>query len=278
MQSRVIYSTFNHKYIMATQVSVIQFKGRLSNTMGTRRQGKVEIHMHRFIEKEDIESKPAFENTRRNNSEFKGASKAVNSLMGCFGGNGKRFGGKFYRARLLRETLAMVKRGPGDDGSRSFLVVGNAFDLRNFDMNLADQFLSRFTDLPAPVVNTDRNQAVLTIPSFAADEVVVAPEGAKKFKLKLYVGVLSDLVMGTNGKYELVNPNTNRQVGIATSAALPVTGAISGIVLTATLPGSPVLPTTAGLVVSVSIEFFKETNGNLSLLAQGNALQIIDVY
>ena len=234
--------------------------------------------MQRYVEKEDVESHPAFENTRRNMSEFKGASMAVTNLMGCFGGKGRGFGGKNYRAKLLRETLAMVKRGPGDDGSRSFLVAGNAYDLRGYNLNESELFTSRFMEVPTPVVNTDRNQAVLTFPSFVADEVVIAPQGAHWFKLRLYVGALSDLEKGSTGKYESVNPNTNRLSGIATSAPQPIHGAISGITLTATLPGSPVLPSTAGLVVALSIEFFKEVNGNLNLLAAGNALQIIDVY
>lgn len=264
---------------MATQNGVIQYRGRLGNLLGTRSRNGNSIRLQNFLDVDRIRSDPDFANTRKNMAEFRGASLGVDALMACLGANGKSFGGKRYRARLMKRVLEMLKLGNGVDGARSLEVMANGWSLNGVDLNHEDSLGSRFHAylVPLVAVNSDRNTAVLTVPSFNAEEMVGAPLGASHFRLSLYAGALSDHVMGATGRYEPVNTSLHRLVSVDSTGPQAVAGANAGFTLTAALPGLPVLPSTAALVVSVSIQFYKEVNSVLGLLASGNALQILRV-
>lgn len=275
MQSRVICSLQNHK-IMAEQIGIIQFKGRLTNLLGTTGRKKNIIRQQNFVTKERIRTDPEYERTRRHISEFKGVAMAVADLMDCFDGEGNSFGGRGYRQELMKRTMVMLKKGAGVDGERTFESGPNKHLLRGMEMNRADRFKYRFGAKYTLTVNNDRNQAVLTVPSFVETKVK-KPLAAEWYIVKLYVGVLSDLVMGADGKYESANPNMYQLVDVVETPPQDPMGVNAGFTLTATLPGSPILPSTAVLVVSASVEFYNDVNGNLGLLAQGNGLRILDI-
>lgn len=261
---------------MAEQTGIIQFKGRLAQYLGTRGEKKNIIREQKFVTKERIRNDPEYERTRRHISEFKGVAVAIADLMDCFDGSGNSFGGKGYRQELMRRTMQMLKKGAGVDGERSFDAGPNKHLLRGMEMNRADKFSTRFAAKFSLTVNTDRNQAVMTVAPFLENKVQ-KPKAAKWYIVKLYVGVLSDLVMGADGKYESANPNLYQLVQVVESAPQDPVGSNAGFSLTATLPGSPVLPSSAVLVVSASVEFYNDVNGNLGLLAQGNGLKILEI-
>ena len=261
---------------MAEQTGIIQFKGRLAQYLGTRGEKKNIIREQKFVTKERIRNDPEYERTRRHISEFKGVAKAMMDLLDCFDGSGNSFGGKGYRQELMRRAMQMLKKGAGVDGERTFESGPNKHLLKGLEMNRADRFSTRFAARYDLTVNNDRNQAVMTVAPFFENKVQ-KPRAAKWYIVKLYVGVLSDLVMGADGKYESANPNLYQLVQVVESAPQPVGGSNSGFSLTATLPGSPILPSSAVLVVSASIEFYKEVNSDLYLLAQGNALKILEI-
>lgn len=264
--------------VMATQKGPFKFSGRMGDFMGSQRGGELEVHMHKFIEKEDVATRPSYDLVRKNLAESKGAAVMTAALAAALGGAMRKFGGRNYQLRVQSKLLAMLKRGPGNHGARAGQVQGNAFELKGLDLNRRDKFGTYYRLQPDVAVNTDRNEAVLTVPSFTGNAGLTAPAGAELFELKLYVGALSDHEVGATRNYEALNPTMYRMSSVVSSGYLPVTGAVPAMTLTATLPGSPVLPATAGLVVAVSIEFFIEINSVPGLMAQGNALMIVDVY
>jgi hypothetical protein len=249
----------------------------MGDLLGTNDGRHCHTRLHRFIEKDRIMKDKSFANTRRNMSEFGGAGIAVNGLMACLGDDGKSFGGKRYRSFLQKTMRSAVTEGSGVDGKRSFEAVASGYLLEGLELNKQDQFSSRFRASYGISVNADRNEAVLTVAGFSADSVVLRPSGGTEFVVKLYAGALSDIAHFATGGYKPVNPTLHGLVDVQATSLQPVSGANAGFTLTATLPGSPVLPSTAGLVVAVSIEFVKTVNGVSNLLMQGNCLRIIQV-
>jgi hypothetical protein len=230
------------------------------------------------ITKEQIQTDPRFALTRNVNVEFKCASKAADTVQQCLGNLNSRFGDRYLRSRLLTTMIQMVRKGPGDHGKRSLEVMANASLLKAFELNEGEG-LKTWWKVPYRVtVNTDRNTAIMDVGSFLADNDLIPPKSSTHFRLTVCVGVLSDFLhVGGNLAYEAVNPGLNGEYGISYSAFEPVTGTVNAFQVMAALPSLAVLPTTAGLVVSIGIEFFLECNGVHLLQAVGNAMRIEQV-
>jgi hypothetical protein len=265
--------------IMATQEGPLQFSGRIGNLLGTNGDNHRRfVGMHRFISKERIMKGKEFVNTRKNMSEFGASAQVLSGVMKCLGDDGKSFGGKRYRAEMQRKMHKAIVRGPGLLGRRTYESVATGDLLEKLELNPADQVSQRFTADYTIAVNADRNEAVLTVPAFVADNKVAAPGGATHFVVRLCAGVQSDIAYYATGGYKPVNATLHGKVNVQESAFLPVSGLTTAFTLTATIPGSPVLPTTAGLLVGLGIVFYKEVNTVQNLLHQANALRIEAVF
>ena len=76
-----------------------------------------------------------------------------------------------------------------------------------------------------------------------------------------------------------MNPDLLDVYDYQSTAELPLNAVLaSPISLTATLPGAPTVPLTAGLVAMIGIEFFVQINSNFFRLESGNAMMIANVF
>ena len=229
--------------------------------------------------KDRIKNDPDMENTRKVNAEFTAASLATDALQRCTCGRNYSFGDRYLRSRLQGKLNGIVRRGAGDFGKRMLEVLPNKESLKGLALHPSESFSARLTTAMTVDVNADRNTATLTVPSFVSKGRLHYPEGSTHFRVFVCVGVLSDFqYVGGEAVYEAVNPTINGVNAEAYSAYMDVTGQNAGFQVIAALPGLPVLPGTAGLVVSMGIEFFFDVNSNYNLKAVGNAMEIYDVF
>ena len=137
-------------------------------------------------------------------------------------------------------------------------------------------FSAPFTVSP----NVARNEVTLDVPIFDVDALVTAPQGTTHFKLVLVITVLSDHYFDSaEGGYVPTDPDLNSVNAVTSSAALEIdVPIVAPVQLIATLPGSPVMTATCGLVTCVGIEFYQEVTGTLYSLAQSNGMRIVNVF
>jgi len=229
--------------------------------------------------KDRMKNDPDLENTRKVNAEFKAASLATDALQRCTCGRNFSFGDRYLRSRLQGKMHGIVTRGAGDFGRRMLEVLPYKEALKGLPLNANESFDARLATAMDVTVNADRNTATWAVPSFVSRGRLNYPEGATHFRVFLCVGVLSDFqYVGGEAVYEAVNPSISGVNADAYSAYMEVSGQNAGFQVIAALPNLPVLPSSAGLVVSMGIEFFFEVNSAYNLKAMGNAMVIHDVY
>ena len=91
---------------------------------------------------------------------------------------------------------------------------------------------------------------------------------------------MSELVYVAGGRhYAPVHALLNGQSVVVSSLAIPAVNATTSVLqLVAALPGAPVMPSTAGLVVSVGIEFLRVINNYEEVMASGNGLKVVGPF
>jgi hypothetical protein len=217
--------------------------------------------------------------TRKNNDEFTGSAYSAHSLRMCFGERVKQFADRQLTARLMRLTRSVISKGPGRGGERSFEVGPHLGAFRHLELSKNESLTSRFMAPFTVTVNPDRNTATLVVPAFDTDFYVNRPSGATHFSVLLVVGVLSDFdYTGDADVYAPVNPTMNALSTVVQSAVLPAFNAVNGpMQLVAAIAGAPILPSSACLVVSVGVEFYRVINTFEELMASGNAMRVVEV-
>lgn len=218
--------------------------------------------------------------TRDNNAEFTGSARATHGLRLALGERVRLFADRLLTARLMALTYRVLAKGPGAGGSRTFEVGPNAVDFRNLELSASERFRGRFQAPFTLAVNPDRNVATVDVPAFDTDYQLRCPNGATHYRLILVAGSLSDYAYtGQSDVYAAVNPGLAGLTSLVESGIAPALGVVQPqLQLVASLPGSPVLPSSAGLVVSLGVEFFRMVNSQAQLLASGNAMQVVGVH
>lgn len=231
------------------------------------------------IDKSRIDKDPEFAGTRKANAEFKGAALGASAVQECLGGKSFTFGDRYFRSRLQGQLTAMLKAGPGREGERMLEVVATAEKLRLVHLDDGERFGSRFRGSYDLTVNPDRNTATFVVGQFEVEDKIGVPQGATDFRLFLCAGVVSDYTyVGGRTVYEPVNAAINKLHNLVYTPLMPVSGTNTGFQIVAAVPTLPILPSSAGLVVSVGIQFYKVVNGYPSIKAEGNAMQIHGLF
>jgi hypothetical protein len=218
--------------------------------------------------------------TRKNNDEFTGSVFVARSLRQCLGDRIKQFADRKLSPRLMALSYSVLAKGPGMAGERSFEVAPHVGAFRRLDADRNEPLTGRFQAPFTTTVNPDRNTATLDVPAFTTNNYLRCPQGATHFRLLLVAGVLSDHVYtGGNPVYVAVNPEMNGVSVVAESAVMPAVNAVNAALqLVAAVPGLPVLPSSASLVVSVGVEFLRVINAFEQEMASGNALRVVEVF
>jgi hypothetical protein len=266
---------------MGSQFGPLSIRGKFGGLQfGRNSDGSWGVKRAARYSKRAYKTSARYARTRDNAAEFTGGARAAKSLRLAMGDRMREFSDSQLQSRLQQLMVQAIQRGPGMGGQRTLEVVPNLDLFRRVDLDPRERLQNRFLGRYTLTVNADRNTVTMDVPAFNTDLCLRAPSGTTHFRLLLVAGVLSDFhYTGSKAKYEPVNPMLNGESALVESPILDAVGVVNPTMqLVTSLAGNPVLPTTAGLMVSLGIEFFKEVNGVHNLLASGNAMQVVDAY
>ena len=229
--------------------------------------------------KERIAKDPAFKRTRENNKEFGGSARAAKALRLSMGGLIQTMAGSKLVSRLTALFKAINLKSTGTRGKRPIEASLYKSMLKNLEFNKKVSFNTVFSAPFATSNNVDRNEGVITIGAFTPDSAIGAPSGATHFKLVSAIGVISDYLHddGTN-TYEPIIPDQDTLGAFDQSAILELDQAAPAITLTATLAGAPVIDVQCTVAQTLGIEFYQKVGTEYYLLAQDNAMKIVNAF
>ena len=266
---------------MAKFRSLFRVSGDIGDVNFFEKDGQKYMRQTTSLDKERIENAPEFKRTRENMREFGGAAVAGKALRIGLANVLKRYADRLFTSRLTGIFKQMQKAAlTGERGKRPIEVLPNKAKLVGKSIHKSELlemvFSAPFTVSP----NVARNEVTLDVPIFDVDALVTAPQGTTHFKLVLVITALSDHYFdAAEGGYVAMDPDLNSVNAVTSSAALEIdVPIVAPVQLVATLPGSPVMTPTCGLVTCVGIEFYQEVTGTLYSLAQSNGMRIVNVF
>ena len=263
---------------MAKQKGIFKIQGTLGGMTFYDKDGATIIREKGGIDRSRILNDPNFVRTRENMSEFGGSAKVGKAFRQGYNGVPIKAADSTLAGRVTGLMKRVNAKGTGIRGQREFEILTNKAIVEGFELNKSKALAATFRAPYTATANADRNEVVLTIPDFEPRDFVALPSGVTHFRLALNIAVMSDYSFNTDIRsYEPLQPNENGLRNSETSSYLSIYGPTGAINITATLPGSPVLPTATSLIVSLGIGFYQELNSSYYPLEGHNAMQIIAV-
>lgn len=264
---------------MASVKSLFQVNGNLGGVNFYQQDGKTFARNPTSLSKERIMKDKAFQRTRENMMEFKGAAQAVKNLRRPIEEVFRPMSVRKTNSRLLGVCRRITNKGAGLRGKRNIEILPNAVDFTGFEFNPDEPFSAAVLTTHELTGTAARNAVTWDIPDFNAGSLIKAPRGATHFKFVLAISAVSDLVFDpASNNYAPLNPNLVGQGSIEASPEISLSGMVgNATMITAMLPAVTNLPATASLVVCTGIEFYQEVNGQFYLFASGNTMRIATV-
>ena len=265
---------------MSKQTGLIRLEGNIGGISFYKSGGDDLARTANGPSKERILTDPAFVRTRENNQEFGGAATASKALRLAFANAVQTMTDRLFTARLTKLFKEVNARSTGVRGQRPITISANRTLLTDLEFNVNTSFNSVF-NAPFTVTTTAaRTQATVALAAFAPATFIQSPAGATHFRLIAAMGVLSDFSYNTSiGKYEAANPTLHLlRAGVssaitALNSATPVTFSLAP-----TLPGTPTMTATVSVVLCLGVEFYQHVGTTDYLLAQGNAMKVVQVF
>lgn len=265
---------------MAKSKSLWHVRGNLGDVNFFEKNGKSFVRMTTSLDKSKIMSAPEFKRTRENMAEFGGSASIGKVFRSGMAVVASRMADKNLTARVTAVIRKVVSRGKGKRGQRGFELMLNKDLLKGLEFNPASPLDAVFHPPYTMTPNAARNEVVINLPDFNPDHYLSVPPSATHFRIVALATSMSDFQYNpTTEKYESVNSALDGLYAMDETGYLPASGAIgSTTTLTLTLPGSPTIPVTAGLVTTLGVEFYQFLNGDYYIFAQDNAMKVVDVF
>lgn len=265
---------------MSKQTGIIKLKGTIGGVTFYKSEGQDLARMAHGPDKERIDTDPAFQRTRENNAEFGGSATAAKALRTAFASSLHTMADSRFVSRLTRIFKQINANGTGTRGQRPITISANRSMLMNIDFNKKTIFSSIFS---APFTAThaaSRNSVSVEIPDFDPGVYISAPAGATHFRIIVAIGSISDFTYNVStGHYEPTQPALNSlgSVGYSDYTLLHSTTPVT-FDATVTIPGTPAMTDDVSVCACIGIEFYQQIAGAYYVLAQGNAMKIVDVF
>lgn len=264
---------------MSKQTGLIRLDGKIGGISFYKLGGEDLARIANGPSKDRILKDSNFQRTRENNVEFGGSATLAKALRLAFANILPTMADGRITSRLVKLFKEINLQSAGARGERAFSISDHRLMLVNFEFNNATSLGSVF-NAPYTFANTaTREEGTVSIPAFMPVNYLHAPSGATHFRLVSAIGVLSDYGFEpTTKKYEPLDASGNLANAMGFSAVLPLNAVTTAITLTATLPGSPTLSGDMNVIQSLGIEYYQRVDGVDYLLAQGNAMKVINVF
>ena len=264
---------------MSKQKGVIKLVGNIGGMSFYTSNGEYFARTAGGPTKERIASGSNFVRTRENNAEFGGAAKVGKAFRTGLSSVIQTMGGSTLTASLTKLFKGINAKASGVRGKRPIALSTNKTQAKGLELNDRISFTSVFNAPYSVTSDNDRVEISFKIPPFIALNFINAPAGATNYRIAAAVGWLSDYIYddGTQG-YEPDVPDQN-SLGITSySNILPLDNTSADISLTAISPGGLIPKPTVSVVACLGIEFYQKVDGVDYLLAQGNAMRVVEVF
>lgn len=265
---------------MSKQTGLIRLKGTMGGVTFYKSEGEDLARIANGPDKGKIENDPAFQRTRENNAEFGGAATVAKALRVSLVSLLQTVSDSKLISRMTQTMKLINARGNGPRGQRSFELLNNKALLIGFEFNKKTSFSSVFN---APFVfshTMTRNAASIDVAGFMPRNYIPAPAGATHFRLIAGIAVVSNYVFNSDTRaYEPFDPEANGLNAITFSDYRPLDSpAPVAFNLNTILPSGPDIGNEVAVVHCLGIEFYQQIAGVNYLLAQSNAMKIINVF
>lgn len=210
-----------------------------------------------------MNSDPKFARTLENLSEFGRANKAAKLIRTALRDQVVRKADRFMSRRLSTALMQVLKSDPTNDRGSRLVQGGDISKLVRFEFNENGKV---FSSLYAPFTSSiDRASGVFSveIPAFAPEKMIVRPEGATHFRIRIGATSLDfedNSYLTASAVTPEIDVRAQQQDAIQLSTQLP-----------------PDLDTQ--LMLTVAIEYVQMVNGSLYELSDGsfNGVAIVQV-
>lgn len=264
---------------MSEQKGVIKLVGNIGGMSFYASNGKYLARTAGGASKQSIATGSNFVRTRENNAEFGGAAKVGKALRVSLSSVLQTMGGNTLTPTLTQLFKTINSRSLGVRGQRPIALSTNKNQVKGLELNNKISFTSVFNAPFTVVTNADRNEVTFTIPNFIPINFINAPAGATGFRIAGAIGLLSDYSFddGTQG-YEPDVANENSIGVVAYSPIKPITNVGTNITLSAVVPGGLIPSVGINIVACLGIEFYQKVGTVDYILAQGNAMRVVEVF
>ena len=264
---------------MSKQKGVIKLVGNIGGMSFYTSNGEYLARTAGGPTKERIATGSNFVRTRENNAEFGGSAKVGKAFRTSLSSVIQTMGGSSLTANLTKLFKAINAKASGIRGQRPIALSTNKAQAKGLELNERISFTSVFNAPYTVTADADRVEIVFTIPDFIPNNFINAPAGATGFRVAAAVGWLSDYVFDSGtASYEPDVPDQNSLGITAYSAVQPLDNAGTTITLTTTAPGGLIPKPTVSVMACLGIEFYQKVDGVDYLLAQGNAMRVVEVF
>ena len=264
---------------MSKQTSIIKLKGTLSGISFYKSEGQYLARVANGPTKEQIDSDINFQRTRENNAEFGGSATVSKTLRLSLIAALQSVADSRVVSRLTKLFKEINTKGLGVRGQRAITLSDNKSMLLGFEFNRFTRFSSVFNGTYEMMNNNERTSSNVFFTGMIPQLSLRPPQGATHFRLVLATGTVSDYLYDSGSKkYEPIEALQNGLSGINYSGILPINNTPQTLTLSTALPFSDPLDEEVSVVECLGIDFFQQVNGEFYLLAQGNALKVINVF
>ena len=264
---------------MSKQKGVIKLVGNIGGMSFYTSNGEYLARTSGGPTKERIATGANFVRTRENNAEFGGAAKVGKAFRTSLNSVIQTMGGSTLTASLTRLFKSINTKADGLRGERPIALSTNKAQAKGLELNEKVSFTSVFNAPHSVTTDADRTEVTFTMSSFVPKTYINPPAGATGFRIAGAVGWLSDYSFDSSTlSYEPDFPEQNSYSIVAYSQVQPIDNNNTTITLKASALQGVVPQSGISVICGLGIEFYQKVNGIDYLLAQGNALRIVEVF
>ncbi|MDQ7917984.1 hypothetical protein RBU60_10385 [Mesonia sp. MT50] len=248
---------------MAKQVGIIRLKGTIAGISFYKSSDGYLAREKGGVDKNRINSDPAFQRTRENGSEFGRAGKGGKLIRNSIRLLLQNASDKRVTSRLTKQMVAIIKTDATNARGERTVIDGDMELLKGFNFNINGILSSTLFADYTTTIDRVTGEVNLNLDAYKPINTIKVPGGTTHFRLSI-------------GGAELDFENEAQVFAMEQTSILPYDEVEQvASVLTATLTPNSTLP----LVGVICIEFFQEVNGQMYPLKNGafNALSVAEV-
>ena len=229
---------------------------------------------------EDVKDKESYQELRNNQREFGLASMLAKTLRDAIPSSVSRISEKYSSGKLTAQFRNLAQLEEGVTGQRPLSLSKNGGKIAGFEFNAEKPFTSNFKVKHFSKQGSHRGHLILHFPAFIPVNELNVPEEATNFKINAQLTVISDYYYDDELEgYVGHNKDYNGLSGYYETPMLPVLKIPTQSITTqlSVNNGRPV-PERTGLLLILSLRFFKYQEFQFHQLDQDSSMQIVQVF